>query len=395
MTRIAVTIFVLMLAKAIVSTQPIAAQVLLRQDVNHRFFRPLYEKSSVIWETPAERFTAFVTVNGTDEDLWNSDSVFSEQIALTVQEGRATGPGSAPEMGGRGGMAVRGPPGYDAKWYPSRNISGQAGGIGLVRHGLSLGVPIYRDDANMVMSSLSVRNSMFSTDALLPDSLRPFPHQLWSANLGFNYMHQLDNGWSSGLMGGIGSASDEPFQSIDEVTANVGAFLRIPARRGQDSWQLMLMYMHGGQVNFPIPMVSYAWNPSDRLRVKVGLPFSLAWQPAEDLTFDLSYVPLNNIDARLKYRLTPRFHMYFGYEFLNDSYFLADRTDRSDRFFAFEQRLISGLQWKVGRKMYFDLNVGYSFGRSYGEGDSQWGSLSDEVDVASGLFLGTSLRLQF
>ncbi|MDX1944924.1 MAG: DUF6268 family outer membrane beta-barrel protein [Pirellulaceae bacterium] len=304
------------------------------------------------------------------------------------------GPGGGLGMGGPGGP-MGGAPGYEATWYPAQDVSGQPTDLGLVRQSLSFGAPLWMGETDMVMASLSFRNSLFFTDAILPDSLRAFPDQLTSVNFGLNYMRQFDNGWSGGLMGGFGSASDKPFHSMDEMTANIGGFLRVPARNGRDSWQFMLMYMYGGPINFPIPMLAYAWNPSEQLRVNIGLPFSVAWQMSDDLLLNLSYMPLNNINARLTWSIAPSLQVYGGYEFLNESYFLIDRVETDDRFFAFEQRLITGLRWNFWRNANFELHAGYSFGRNYGEGSSQWSSLSDQVDVDPGPFVGMSLRWRF
>jgi hypothetical protein len=292
-------------------------------------------------------------------------------------------------------MGGGGPPGYIAAWYPTRPVEGQPADLGFVRQGLSLGAPLWRDGPDMLLASVGVRNTLFSTDAILPDCLRPFPDQLWNFTFGLNYMRKLDGDWSCGLMGGFGSASDKPFHSFFEVTANVGAFLKVPAHDGRDSWLFAVFYMSGGPVNFPIPLLAYGWNPSERLRVNLGLPLSLFWQPSDDLTVNLSYVPLLNINARLSYRLSPDVQAYGGYEFLNESYFLTDRTDPLDRFFAFEQRVVTGLAWDVCKNGTVELNGGYSFGRYYGEGQSQFGPLSDRVDVAPGPFVGLNARLRF
>lgn len=291
-------------------------------------------------------------------------------------------------MGGGGG-----PPGYDAAWYPSQAVGGQRADLGFVRQGLNLGVPVWRDGGDMVMVSLGVRNTLFSTDAVLPDSGRPFPDQLWNLNLGANYMHRFENGWMAGLITGIGSPSDRPFHSIREVNATVGGMLRIPAN-DRDSWQFMLLYMSAGPVAFPLPMASYIWVPSDRLKVTIGLPVAVEWKPDPDLTVNLSYVPLYNVNARVTYRPAPEVAVYAGYEFLNESYFLAGRADERDRFFAFEQRLVTGLRWDVW-KATVEANGGYSFGRYYGEGQSQWGALRDRVDVSPGPFVGVRVGLRF
>lgn len=303
-------------------------------------------------------------------------------------------PGGPPGGGGPGGP-MGGPPGYDAVWYPAQSVRGQDADFGFVRQGFSVAAPVWRGRNDMLMASLGVRNTLFSTDAILPDSRRPFPDQLWSLNVGLQYMHQFDNGWSGGLLAGFGSASDKPFHSIDEVTTNLGVFLRVPVRNGRDSWQFSLRYMSSGPVNFPLPLVAYGWNPSAQLRVNIGLPFSVFWQPSDALTLNFSYMPLNNVNARLTYRLAPHMQVYGGYEFLNESYFLANRADTGDRFFGFEQRLVSGLRWEVWKTATVELHGGYSFDRRYGEGQSQWESLSDRLDVAPGAFVGMHFRLRF
>jgi len=74
---------------------------------------------------------------------------------------------------------------------------------------------------------------------------------------------------------------------------------------------------------------------------------------------------------------------------------LAGRTNASDQFFSIEQRLITGIQWDVWKEASVEVNGGYSFGRYYGEGDNQFGSIRDKLDVASGLFLGAAFRMKF
>lgn len=401
MIRLAETAIILVLVTSGIPMWPVAAQERVPQGASANTYPLPSRSSSVILEVPSEPFIVFdPNQPGTPVgEPWTTDgsaSLIRDPTSSRLHEGRGPVGRGGLGMGGPGGpMGGGGPPGYDATWYPSQAVSGRSSDLGFFRQGLNLGAPVWRGDSNMVMASIGVRNTLFSTNAVLPNSLRPFPDELWNVTFGLNYMHQFDNGWSGGLMGGFGSASDKPFYSIDEMTANLGAFLRVPAHNDRDSWQFMLMYLYGGPVNFPIPMLSYAWNPSDQLRVNIGLPFSVAWQPNEDWTLNLSYMPLNNVSARVTYRVAPLLHVYGGYEFLNESYFLADRTDIQDRFFAFEQRLVTGLRWEVWKNAAAEVNGGYSLGRKYGEGVSQWGSLTDRVDVDPGPFLGSRFNLKF
>ncbi|QDU22636.1 hypothetical protein [Urbifossiella limnaea] len=295
-----------------------------------------------------------------------------------------------------GGMpGAGGPPGYNATWYPNQPVGGQPADLGFVRQGLNAGFPVWKSDGDMVLTTVGVRHTLFFTDAVLPDTGRPFPEQLWNLNLGLSYMHRFENGWTGMLMTGVGSPSDKPFHSVHEVNPSVGAMLRVPVRDGRDAWQFMLMYMPGGAINFPLPLASYAWNPTDTFRMNLGLPLSLDWRPTDDLQLTASYVPLLNVNARLTYRLAPGWWAFGGYEYLNESYLLADRPDNRDRFFVLEQRVVGGLRRQVGRAGTVDVTGGYSFGRRYGEGRSQWGALRDEVNVDPGPFVGLAAGLRF
>lgn len=155
------------------------------------------------------------------------------------------------------------------------------------------------------------------------------------------------------------------------------------------------MYSPAGALNIPIPMVSYSWNPSDSFHMSIGLPLALMWRPIDDLTINLSYVPLTNVNALATYRLSDLFRVYGGYQFLNEAYYLADRADAQDRFFGFEQRLLIGARWDVWQHATLDLNTGYAFDRHYGEGLNQISSLHDQVDIAPGAFVGMKLNWKF
>ena len=298
-------------------------------------------------------------------------SVRAEEPVLVPSEPVPAAPvraeGLAPEagMGALGGFGGSGgnAPGYSVTWYPAQAISGQAGDFGLVRQNLSLAAPVWRDGGDAVLLTGGVRNSLFFTDILLPDTHRPFPSELWKVNLGAIALHRFDNGWFGSLMVGVGSSSDQPFHALREMDANLGAFLRIPVREDRDAWMLGLMYSPSGTLNFPIPLVAYSWNPTDEFHLNIGLPLSLNWRPSDDWMLNLSYVPLTNVNARLTYRITEPFRVYIGYESLTESYYLADREETRDRFFAFEQRLVTGIRWNFWQHASLDLATGPSLWR--------------------------------
>jgi hypothetical protein len=302
---------------------------------------------------------------------------------------------------GLGGHGMGGPgmggPGYAATWYPSRPVtSGSPGAnLGLVTENLSVAAPIWKDTGDAIMFMASVRNSSFNTDATLPDSHHPFPKELWNISFGMNYLHKFDNGWTAGIGLNFGSASDKPFYGIKEMNVGFNAFLQVPVWNERDWWKFSLMYSPVGNLNFPIPGVAYVWNPREDLQVSIGLPLSVKWKPSEDLTINLMYVPLTNVNARATYRLADGLFLFGGFQWAQEAYRLADRDQQNDRFLGYEKRLIAGIRWDLWSHAALELNAGYAFDRYYGIGQNQIGSLHDRVDIAPGAFLGASFRVWF
>lgn len=305
----------------------------------------------------------------------------------------------APMMGkpGMGGPGMDGP-GYDAAWYPSSPVSHAAGheDFGLIRQGISAAAPVWRNGEDILMLSAQVRHSLFFTDAVLPDSQRAFPEELWNVSLGANYMHKFANGWSGAVGINFGSASDKPFHSFDEMDLGFMSFLNVPAKNERDAWRFMLMYSPVGNLNFPIPGVSYQWNASERFQASLGLPFSVSWRPTEDLTIDVMYMPIVTVNARVTCKLAEKVFLYGGFESRQEAYLLADRESASDRFMGFEKRLLTGIRWDLWPSAALDISAGYAFDRYYGVGQNQIdGSLEDEVRIDPGAFISAALQIRF
>lgn len=185
------------------------------------------------------------------------------------------------------GSGLFGPPvfraDYRLTWLPAEPVSGQNTKLENWRGDFTAGIPLWQDGPDLVSGSVRVRGEFFSTEAILPTTGQPFPDQLWNINLGANYRHLFDNGWAGGVGVSVGSASDKPFHSIDEMTAGVNAFLRIPSGE-HNAWMFFLAYSPTSEIAFPVPGVAYYWQPSDRFHMNIGLPFQLWYRPTDELT---------------------------------------------------------------------------------------------------------------
>ena len=292
------------------------------------------------------------------------------------------------------GIGKNSTPGYGATWYPTSSSGGTD--VGLVRQYLSGGYPVWKDGGDAVMLTGSVRNAHFDTNLILPETLQPFPEDLWNINLGTMFLRRFDNGASGMISLNFGSASDRPFHSIDELTYGLMAMYQTPARNERDKWMFMLLYSPVGNFNFPVPGIAYQWNPSETFQMSIGLPFSLTWRPTERWVIELSYLPVLSVNAKANFLWTETVTIYGGFESFQETYLLADRANNDDRFVGFEQRVISGVRWAAWSKASLDCHAGYAFERYFGTGQNQiGGGLDDRVDLPSGAFLGANFILRF
>jgi hypothetical protein len=308
--------------------------------------------------------------------------------------------GGAGFFGGGGFMGAAGylggPPvlfaSYHASWFPDQPIVGQPTNLGFVREDFLLSAPVWHTPTDQLTLRVNVRNETFHTLAILPDTKQPFPQDLWNVQMGANYTHRFDNGWVAGGMLSFGSASDKPFHSIDEMTVGVMAFLRVPSGE-HNAWLFSLMYSPTSQLAFPVPGVAYFWQPSDQFFATIGLPLQLVYRPLDDLMFDVSYMLLTTVHAGATYRLTPALFLHAAFDWQNESYFLADRTDRQQRLFYYDKLLSAGVRYNVSAHASLDLTAGYVFDRFYFEGRQLSDSHFNRIDVGDGPFV--SFQAQF
>jgi hypothetical protein len=304
--------------------------------------------------------------------------------------------------GGRGGGVFAGPwsgldllkADYRGAWFAPERVSGQPTNLSYVQQSLNLTVPFWQDERNQWFGSVGVRSQISHTGAVLPDTGQPFPNELWNVHLGTGFRHLFDSGWVAGANVSVGSASDQPFHSIDEISVGVNAFLRIPQGE-RNAWLFSLSYSTNSELWFPIPGVAYQWQPTDNFQANIGLPFQLWYRPLDDLTLDFSYVLVRTVHARATYRLAPAVRVYTAFDWGNESWFLADRTDSRERFFYYDMRLTGGVKVNFARAASLDVFAGYDFDRFYFEGRSFQDNQNNRIDVGDGPFAGLQFQVRW
>jgi hypothetical protein len=292
------------------------------------------------------------------------------------------------------GITNRSPIRIRSQWEPDSPVAGQGADLQTWRHDLTLQAPLWQNEVDRLILSLNAATSQFETTAVLPDTGRPLPDELWNIRLSANYIRNFDNGWTGGLGATVLSASDEPFAEMSEVKVGATAFLRIPAN-DRDAWNFALLYSPLSELPYPLPAIAYQWVPSDNFRMNIGLPFRVMYRPHEDVTLDLSYTALRSVHAQATYRIVEPWRVYVAFDWESQAWFLHDRADDDERLFYYNKRLSVGLQSTLLNAVLVDLSAGYLFDRFYFTGENFSDRGHDRVDIGDGLFLSLQASLKW
>jgi hypothetical protein len=285
---------------------------------------------------------------------------------------------------------------YRFTLFPDAAVEKQSTDFGYEQQNITLAVPLYQDLRNEWSLTARGRYQDFSTHAVFPLSGRAFPEELWDIRAGTTFRHKFDNDWIGGVSLTIGSASDKPFDSEDELLVQAIAFLRVPHRE-RNAWFFTLIYTNDQEFlsGIPIPGIAYQWVPSDTFNAVIGVPFSaVEWKPIEPLTFESSYFPVRHVRARATWRIFRPLRAYVGFDWDNERYMLADRSDHDDRLYYYEKRLTAGARFDL-KHVGIEVYGGYVFDRFYFLGDGYSDRRKDRFDVEAGPFVGVRIGVRW
>jgi hypothetical protein len=291
-------------------------------------------------------------------------------------------------------IGLNGPPGYGATWFPSQQVKGQPTNLGMIRQGAAIYTPIIPDGDDRAIAMFGLSNVYSYTDAILPDTGRPFPTSLWDIEAGFGYSHVYDNDWTVGAMFSVGSASDKPFDRNNTLNISTGLYGTAPAMN-QDVWIFGILYSRTLDIPYPIPAISYYWRSQEDIEMNIGVPFLMKWKPWKGFQIDAYYMPIRIASVKASWDLGEGWHAYTAFNWFYDAFFLYDRPNNSDRFFGYEKRLTAGLQFDLPLSLQLDVSAGWAFDRFFFQGRYYSDRNFDRVSVESGPFAALSLGIRF
>lgn len=341
------------------------------ESLGHTHTTPVFEQFPV---EPAEKLIAddvlpySETVAGWEQD---SPERFTNQGRVTNQRRGPLGEDRSP---------IR----VNWSWIPPQEVRGGGGELSLLGMQASLAFPlrIAPDGSDFWLAITSLDHLQISTSASLPDSRIPVPDELWKINVGTMHIREFDD-WRVGGLLTVGTASDQPFAGIRDMTVTALAFLNIP-HGPRDAWSFSLFYSPTSQLPFPIPGIAYVWRPSEQFTANIGIPFSLDYQPTESFTMSASYRPLTNVTFRASQRVATNWKLFAGYQVVNETYWLSERENHNERLYLFDQRCACGLERDLAFGFRLELAAAYVFDRRIFQAESFSDNRRDVLRIESG-----------
>ncbi|MBI1387918.1 MAG: hypothetical protein GC154_05675 [bacterium] len=286
---------------------------------------------------------------------------------------------------------------YDGQWYGGNEVDNAGDNLDMMKHRLQLAAPLFKNDDHFFALSSSLEYWDVDTRVKFPDSGGDFPSDLYDLKFAANYFHYFDNGWTAGGVLSVGSASDKPFNSGDEVEVQFNGFLRIP-HVDDNYWVFVLNYSNNREFlnNVPIPGFGYWYQPSDRLFILAGIPFlALKAEPIDNVIVRASYIPLRNIDAEIAYQFNERIEVFSGFSWDNQRFMPAGRSNNDDRLFYYEKDVEGGVRYALCEAAKLEVAGGYAFDRFFFTGEDYDDRNHDRIDIEDGPYVRGKITVRF
>ena len=277
--------------------------------------------------------------------------------------------------------------------YSDGEVKGQHADLEMTEYLTRFGLKLHGTDSSEWFGTFEYRHFDLDTEAYFEESFLPAPDDLSDLNVGLGYRRFLDNGWLWGALVRFGSASDELFDSADEMYVKADLFLRKPAN-DRDGWLFMLNLNTDRDIPV-LPGIAYQFVRDDWQAI-IGLPvLDWRWTPSEKWTLSANYLPLHRVNLEASYNPVRFLKFSGGFEWKELYYRRADRRDDDDRIEYDEKRLWAGVDLFLSEHFGVQVNGGYAFDRSFGEGDDYGDIRDNEIEIEDGWFLGLRLGTRF
>lgn len=264
-------------------------------------------------------------------------------------------------------MDLGGPP-IPRLLYEGSRISTGERPSSLSYHRFSGSVPVLVNEKGALSLSLQMAEQRFGQNFALQDSGPNISSQYRKVDLGAQYTRRLDEGKSYGLRLVGGSASDELFVESRDITFSGIGFYSYPGQEKSQWVWTVFMSNNNSIINYiPIPGFVYFYR-GESFTGMFGVPFAaLHWTPVGFWHLSLmAFGPSARWDMAYGERRGRQF--FWGAEWRQQSYLRRHRLEQKDRLYVDEKKVAAGVRGPFPYGLFYELSLGYSFGRQVYEG---------------------------
>ena len=285
----------------------------------------------------------------------------------------------------------------DTEYYADQGIDDQDADLGFTRYRLTALLPLAQNERGEAGLAAGFEAIDLATRAALQNPQAPLPDHLYDLRLGGFKRWRVGQDRIAAIGATIGSTSDRPFDSLEEVTLDITAGYWIPTE-GRNGHIFLLNYSSNREFlpHIPIPGYGYLYRPDPNLTLFTGLPATLLrWRIAPAWQIEASYVIPRTVFAEIQFKPLEPLAFYANFAWDNDRWYRADRQDEDDRIFYYEKRVSAGLRLQLADRLQLDLGGGYGFDRFFFEGEEYSDRSQNRISVGDGPFLAAEARLTF
>ena len=261
-------------------------------------------------------------------------------------------------------------PSEDKSGYSMSLTPARAGAPRIFRHDADGSFVVKRSSSDAWSASVRMGELEMSASPVVPGTGLTIPSKLWAAQGGGAFARRISERRRWGASLGVGSASDEPFNSIRETEVKATVYREFPSHE-RNSWLLFLAYSNNRSFlnNIPFPGIAYVVRePVPGLHATVGLPFILlSYQPGKNWRLALSAFGPTNISTEGALRLGSLAWAYARFERNPSQWLRASRENLSDRLIFDRQEARLGVRSPLGGGVSVDVSAGLDFRRRFYE----------------------------
>ena len=279
-------------------------------------------------------------------------------------------------------------------WQPTVDATTQDAEFSLIRTKLDVITPLAQNERYESAMFFNVSHTRVDTQAILPDTGRAFPSDLWKLGAGAFYRRKINDTWIVSAMAQIGSNSDKPFNSGDE--ANISGFvIARMAMGGGHAWNFMLAYSKNSDflAGLPTPGVAWSYRPNRELMVLLGAPMcALVMRPNPQSTLSLFWLFPHTVRARAAIRPAKPWEVFVAFHWIYDDYYLADRPNNDFQLLMYEKKAMLGLSYDFSKKVSLTATASWVFDRIIFQGEDFRDTDKDHIKLDDGPELAMMLR---